>query len=47
MVIAETGINIARFLGLTVFNTGIQDPHSATFKIDQGEEKWLFLCLLF
>lgn len=43
MVIAKTGINVAHFLGFTVFNTGIQDSHSAIFKIGQGKKK----CLVF
>lgn len=43
MVIAKTGINVAHFLGFTVFNTDIQDSHSAIFKIGQGKKK----CLVF
>lgn len=40
MVIAQAGINIAHFLGFAVLNSGTQDPHSATFKIDRGQ-RWL------
>lgn len=47
MVIAKTGINVAHFLGLTVFNTGIQDSHSAIFKIGQGKKKCLVFLFFF
>lgn len=47
MVIAKTGINVAHFLGFTVFNTDIQDSHSAIFKIGQGKKKYLVFYFFF